>query len=111
MSAICARYTVLSALYELPLPNLQSVLRGMRAMGQANEAERGVRLWQLQGVVDELCEFDLRLETFLLEAGMEELGSWIKWVEAGLGFGQEEREGWSRIHKGAVGFLREVWAV
>lgn len=109
--AICAKYTVLSHLYLLPLVQLQSIHRGMKAMAQAGETERWVRLWQLQCVVDELCEFDLRLETFLLEAGREELETWIECTEVGLELGKGEREGWAGIYDEAGAFLREACGV
>jgi hypothetical protein len=109
--AICAKYTVLSHLFVLPLAQLHSLHRGMKAMAQAGETERWVRLWQLQSVVDELCEFDLRLETFLLEAGREELETWIECTEVGLGLRKEERERWAGVYGEAGAFLREVCRV
>jgi hypothetical protein len=81
----------------------------MKAMAQAGEMERQVRLWQLQGVVDELCEFDLRLETFLLEAGCVELECWIQCVEVGLGLGMEVRERWAEVYGDAGNFLRDAY--
>jgi hypothetical protein len=110
VDAICAKYTVLSALYSLSGPALESVSRGMKAMAQAGATERRVRLWQLQGVVDGLCEFDLRLETFLLEAGSVELECWIQCVEAGLGLRMEVRERWAEVYGDAGNFLREAYA-
>ena len=109
VDAIYSKYNVMNALYLLPQASLESVLRGMRGMLTSSGREWCVRLWQLQNVVDHTCEFDLRLEAFLLKAGFAELGNWIACVEVGLRLGREEREAWAEVYGEAGAFLKEIY--
>ncbi|KAF2710895.1 hypothetical protein K504DRAFT_532631 [Pleomassaria siparia CBS 279.74] len=105
---LCTKYTTMWTLYTYQERSLQSVLRGMRAMGRADDEERGTRLCQLSGVVDESCEYELRLEHYLLEVGIGGLDEWVQFVETGLRLGEEERARWGVVYGEVVMFLREA---
>lgn len=111
VNSICAKYTVMGALYAYPQVQLESVGRGIRAMAAASDGERRDRLWQLQGVVDEMWDFEPRLETYLLEVGGGELDAWVRCVEVGLGLGKEDREMWADVYREAGRFLKGACAV
>jgi len=101
-----AYYSLMVDLFRLPRPTLDSVYRGMKCMAKASEPEWYERLAQVSDAkVDKSWEFEVRLEAFLLQAGVWEVERWVGAVEYAIWVGESGREDVARVYVEVGKFL------